>query len=72
MVQLLDNGGFAAALAHNVSRSGTYSKTVDGGRTIITFNTNGAEVIGWIENNELHIPAEWDDGCGHRRILPLR
>jgi len=72
MVQLHPDGNFAATLAHNVNKIGTYSKTVDGDRTIVTFNINGVEEVGWIENNVLRMPDEWDDGHNHGNLLPKR
>jgi len=72
IVQLLDDGRFAASLAHNVLITGTYTKTSDDDRDIITFNTNGLIEIGWIEDDVLIIPEEWDDLCNHGRMLPRR
>jgi len=72
IVQLLPDGRFSAALAHNVRKSGTYTRSVEDGRTVVTFNRDGIQEVGWIENNALHIPDEWDDGCGHGRVLPRR
>ena len=69
-VQLLDNGKFAAILAHNVRKSGTYTKTNDGSVITVAFNTNGRIETGWIMNDSLHIPREWDDGHGHGTVFP--
>jgi len=69
-VQLFANGKYSATLAHNVQKSGTYTKANENGRISISFNTNGRIENGWIINNSLHIPAEWDDGHGHGNIFP--
>ena len=68
-VELNENGTFTANLAHGVNKSGTYTKKAEGKRTIITFNTNGKQEIGRMENNSLHLPNEWDDGHGHGGIF---
>jgi len=68
-VQLQQDGTFSATLAHGVRRNGTFTKTVENNRTTVTFNTGGVIEIGWIENNALHIPNEWDDGHGHGSVL---
>jgi hypothetical protein len=72
IVQLLDDGKFSASLAHNVRKSGTYTKTDEGSGTRISFNVNGVIEVGWIENNALRVPVEWEDACGHTNILPKR
>jgi hypothetical protein len=71
-VQLFENGNFSAILAHNTRKAGTYTKTADGNRTIVSFNINGRIEIGSIENNSLRIPDEWDDGHGHGNVLRKR
>ena len=71
-VRLREDGSFSASLAHNVRKRGTYSKETGEGRTIVTFTVNGNIEIGWIVNDSLHIPMEWDDGHGHGNILPKR
>jgi len=67
-VQLFSNGTYTARLAHN-SNAGTYTKTAEGHRTLIIFNTRGEETNGYIENNLLYLPDEWDDGHGHGMIF---
>ena len=69
-VQLLSDGTFTAILAHNVRKRGTYTKTDEHGMTGVLFNVNGFIETGWIINNELHIPREWDDGHGHGNVFP--
>lgn len=71
-VRLFEDGRFAASLAHNTMKTGTYTKTVEDNVTIVSFNRNGIIEIGRIENNSLRIPREWDDGHGHLNILPRR
>jgi len=68
-VQLFANGTYKANLAHGVNKNGTYTKKEEGNRTIITFNVNGKQEIGRIENNSLHLPNEWDDGHGHGSVF---
>ncbi|MCL2721568.1 MAG: hypothetical protein FWD47_09555 [Treponema sp.] len=69
-IQLLDDGKFTAVLAHNVRKSGTYTKTNENDRIIVTFNNDGRTETGWIVNDSLHIPREWDDGHGHGNVFP--
>jgi len=69
-IQLLNDGRFTAMLAHNVRKSGTYTKTDENGIITVAFNTNGNIETGWIINNSLHIPREWDDGHGHGNVFP--
>ena len=69
-VHLYEDGRFSAALAHNVQKAGTYTKTEEEGVIIVEFNTNGVVEIGWIENNTLLIPETWDDLHSHGRLLP--
>jgi hypothetical protein len=71
-VQLFTDGKFSANLGHNQYKSGSYTKTAEDGRVMVTFHVNGVTAEGWIENNRLHIPEEWDDGCGHGSILPRK
>ncbi|MDR2531446.1 MAG: hypothetical protein LBC82_01200 [Oscillospiraceae bacterium] len=71
-VRLFSDGRFTAVLGHNVMKSGTYTKSSRSGAAEITFNSGGRTEVGWLENNELRIPAEWEDGCGHGNILQRR
>ena len=68
-VQLLDDGTFSARLAHGVQKNGTYTKTNDNDGIIVSFNVNGREEVGRIQNNNLYIPREWDDGHGHGNVF---
>jgi len=70
VVRLLDDGSFFAMLAHNVRKNGTYTKTNEDGRISVNFNVNGRTETGWIINDALHIPREWDDGHGHGSVFP--
>jgi hypothetical protein len=72
IVQLFSDGKYFATLAHNVRRSGTYTKYEDNGGFTVEFVTNGFIEVGWIINNELHMPEAWDDFHNHGRILPPR
>ena len=69
-IELFPDGKFSAALAHNVKKNGTYTKTDNAGRVTVSFNTNGKVESGSIINNSLHIPKEWDDGHGHGNVFP--
>ncbi|MCL2443161.1 MAG: hypothetical protein FWD13_06815 [Treponema sp.] len=69
-VQLLADGTFTASLAHGVRKSGTFTKTTENDRTIVSFNVNGKVEVGRIINNSLHLPREWDDGHGHGNVFP--
>jgi hypothetical protein len=72
MVQFLADGSYSATLAHNVRRSGTYTKTSEDSGITVEFNTNGMIEIGSIVNNTLLIPEGWDDYHNHGRILYKR
>ncbi|MDR0502774.1 MAG: hypothetical protein LBH16_05570 [Treponema sp.] len=69
-VQLFNDGKFTAALAHNVSKNGTYTKAKVNDRTVISFNVNGNTEVGWIINDSLNIPEEWKDSHGHGSVFP--
>ena len=69
-VHLLADGTFSASLAHGVRKSGSYTKTEESDGTIVSFNVNGKEEVGWITNNALHLPHEWDDNHGHGNVFP--
>ena len=69
-IQLLADGTFTASLAHGARRNGTYTKTVNGNITAVSFNVNGSIEVGRIINNALHIPEEWNDGHGHGSVFP--
>lgn len=69
-VQLLADGKFTASLAHNVSKSGTFTKANENERIAVSFYIDGRTEIGYIYNNSLHLPREWDDGHGHGSIFP--
>ena len=69
-IQLFSNGNFEAVLAHGVHKSGIFTRNTDGGRTVISFNINGVIENGFIIDNSLHIPREWDDGHGHGNVFP--
>ena len=62
-ITLLGNKNFTAVLYHNSQYSGTYVKSDDGGT--VTFTYDGKTAVAELENNELHIPPEWEDGHGH-------
>jgi len=68
-IQLLADGKFSALLAHNNRKAGTYAKTTENGRIKVIFNTGGTESTGWIINDSLHFPEEWEDGHHHGNAL---
>jgi len=72
IVRLLDDERFLASLSHGARKSGTYTRTIDGERIIVAFNINGRIEIGWIEDDILTLPIEWEDDCGHGRMLPRK
>ena len=72
IVQFLGDGRFSASLAHNVRKSGTYTMTANDNGVTVDFNTNGLVELGWIEDDVLIIPEEWEDLCNHGRRLPRR
>ncbi|MCL2759698.1 MAG: hypothetical protein FWD22_05750 [Treponema sp.] len=69
-VRLFADGSFNASLAHGVRKSGTYTKTAEGEIIVVSFNINNRIENGWIVDNALHMPHEWDDGHGHGSVLP--
>ncbi|MCL2196793.1 MAG: hypothetical protein FWB77_04180 [Treponema sp.] len=68
-IQLLSDGKFSASLAHNNRKAGTFTKITENGRIKVIFNTNGTESTGWIINDALHFPEEWEDGHHHGNAL---
>lgn len=70
IVRLSEDGTFTASLAHNVRKSGTYAKSPENGRISVSFNMNGAVETGWIINDSLHLPKEWEDSHGHGNVFP--
>ena len=69
-VQLFADGKFSASLAHSVQKSGTYTKRTENGGIVVSFNINGKIENGWIINNALYLPDEWDDNHGHGNVFP--
>jgi len=69
-VRLSADGTFTANLAHNVNKSGTYTRKTENGRTLVFFNIGGNEETGIIINNALNLPEEWNDGHGHGMVFP--
>jgi len=64
-ITLYDDGAFSAQLAHGVAKSGTYSESVVGDVTTVSFTYEGKTEKGNIVGNVLTIPNEWDDSHGH-------
>ena len=72
-ITLNEDFTFSAKLPHGLTKSGTYSETVDAlGVTTIIFTVNGAQASGIIRNNVLSIPSEWEDSHGHGSNFALR
>jgi hypothetical protein len=73
-IRLFNNGSFTATLAHGTHIRGNYKRINAGGKVEIHFTTDGnrRSGIGYIENGELEIPWEWQDGCGHGNVLRRR
>ena len=69
-VRLYDDGTFSANLPHGVRLSGTFTQVDEGDRVIVAFSHDGIVAEGFIENDSLHIPNEWDDGHGHANVFP--
>ncbi|MCL2678537.1 MAG: hypothetical protein FWE85_05750 [Clostridiales bacterium] len=71
-VYLYKDGKFQANL-HGKAIKGSYIKTEEGGKTNVSFNEKGEKTaVGWIENDILRLPAEWDDGHNHAKDLPKK
>ena len=72
-ITLRANGTFSAVMYHDRRYSGTYVKSKDGDEVTVTFTYDGITAVAELENNELHIPHEWEDGHGHGHgSLPLK
>ena len=69
LVELLSNGTFTATLHHDASYNGTYSRSVQDGVTVVSFTSDGITYTGFIENNILELPHEWEDDHGHGGVL---
>ena len=70
-VTLEKDRSFTARLAHE-SKSGTYTKKTEGDVTTVTFVCNGETAVGWIIDDTLTLPDEWDDHHGHGSTLKRR
>ena len=69
-VTLNADGSYTAALYHNESFRGSYTKQKVGSETTVTFlDINGAVYTGYIEGNTFHLPEEWGDDHGHASSL---
>jgi len=72
IITLSDNGTFSPFLWHGEIKIGTFTESVLNGNTLVTFMYNGSTEDGWIYDNVLHIPDNWDDGHGHGTMFFLR
>jgi len=70
-VILYNDKTFSAKLAHE-SKKGNYTEQRDGARTVVTFAADGESADGYIEGNNLTLPAEWIDEHGHGSVLKKR
>ena len=64
-ITLHDDGTFNAQLPHNVRIAGTFTETVSGDITTVSFNSIRGTEDGNIYGNVLTIPDAWDSGCAH-------
>ena len=71
-ITLNKNGTFSARMAHNNNKDGSYTETMEGSITIISFSYQGTTVKGRLQNGVLSIPREWDDGHGHGNTFRLK
>ena len=71
-ITLSGDGTFDAQPGCAGSKSGTFSESLSGDATIITFTHDGMTANGRIVGNVLTIPDEWDDGHGHGTEFTLR
>jgi len=72
-VNFQEDGSFTANLSHGIIQRGTYAFTELDDRTTVTFNLNaGFSIVGEIADNQLILPVEWQDACGHNFVLPKR
>jgi len=71
-VSFRDNGNFTASLSHSVVYSGSYTFDEQAGGTSVSFTMNGFTVTSEIVDEQLILPVEWHDACGHNFILPKK
>jgi len=71
-ITLRENGTFTAELYHGVMRNGLYKEDGVDDITIISFDENGIVAVGFLMNDVLTYPEEWDDMHGHNRDLTLK
>ena len=69
-IRLVSDGSFTAVLSHNKRLNGTYSKKTENNRIVISFTADGKTSTGFIADNALHFPEEWEDGHHHGNVLP--
>ena len=71
-ITLSGDGTFDAQPGCAGSKSGTFSESLSGDVTIVSFTHDGMTANGRIVGNVLTIPDEWDDGHGHGTEFTLR
>jgi hypothetical protein len=71
-VRLLPDGTFTADLAHTVNFHGTYEKRNFDFVIIINFFIDGSREIGWLKDDVLQIPSEWEHDLNYDTFLPRR
>jgi len=76
-ITLRENGTFTAELYHGVIRSGDYKEMSmmgeDGEFIVVFFQEKNVETTGgFLVDNILTYPEDWDDIHGHNRNLELR
>jgi len=68
-INLAADGSFNAILSHNKRLSGKYTKKTENDRVVVSFIIDGTTAIGFIANNVLYFPEEWEDGHHHGNAL---
>ena len=71
-VRFQSNGDFIANLSHNTVFSGTYVFDEHDGGTSVSFTFNGFTITSEIVDEQLVLPVEWHDACGHNFVLPKK
>jgi hypothetical protein len=69
IVRLRPNGRFTATLYHNVRHSGRFTMEEQEGLVTVAFTHDGVTVRGQVTGDNLIVPDEWRDACGHSTVL---
>ena len=73
-VNFREDGNFIANLTHGVRMNGTYFFVEEDRRTVVNLSLGGVGdfISAEIVDDNLIVPEEWRDLCGHNWILPKR